>query len=347
MKKVFIDGSAGTTGLKVRERLSSRTDIELVVLSEDLRKDPSARRDAINSADVAFLCLPDAAAVEAVAMVENPSTVVIDTSTAHRTAEGWEYGFPELRGRRERIASSRRIANPGCHASGFIALVEPLVKCGILPPDAPLCAFSLTGYSGGGKKMIAQYELTNPLGGSGDSPRRLDGDSPRRLDGDSSRRLDGDSPRQALPLLFLGGRQYALAQAHKHLPEMAAICGISRPPVFSPVVVPHFSGMEVTVQLSADALKGGIDAVRRCYGDYYCAPGLVSYAVDPAAAEEGFLSSAGLASSDAMQVSAYGNGERVVLVSRFDNLGKGASGAAIQNMNIALGCDEATGLVTS
>ena len=331
MKKVFIDGSAGTTGLKVRERLSSRTDIELVVLSEDLRKDPSARRDAINSADVAFLCLPDAAAVEAVAMVENPSTVVIDTSTAHRTAEGWEYGFPELRGRRERIASSRRIANPGCHASGFIALVEPLVKCGILPPDAPLCAFSLTGYSGGGKKMIAQYEPTNPLGGSGDSPRRL----------------DGDSPRQALPLLFLGGRQYALAQAHKHLPEMAAICGISRPPVFSPVVVPHFSGMEVTVQLFADALKGGIDAVRSCYGDYYCAPGLVSYAVDPAAAEEGFLSSAGLASSDAMQVSAYGNGERVVLVSRFDNLGKGASGAAIQNMNIALGCDEATGLVTS
>ena len=331
MKKVFIDGSAGTTGLKVRERLSSRTDIELVVLSEDLRKDPSARRDAINSADVAFLCLPDAAAVEAVAMVENPSTVVIDTSTAHRTAEGWEYGFPELRGRRERIASSRRIANPGCHASGFIALVEPLVKCGILPPDAPLCAFSLTGYSGGGKKMIAQYELTNPLGGSGDSPRCL----------------DGDSPRQALPLLFLGGRQYALAQAHKHLPEMAAICGISRPPVFSPVVVPHFSGMEVTVQLFADALKGGIDAVRSCYGDYYCAPGLVSYAEDPASAEEGFLSSAGLASSDAMQVSAYGNGERVVLVSRFDNLGKGASGAAIQNMNIALGCDEATGLVTS
>ena len=147
--------------------------------------------------------------------------------------------------------------------------------------------------------------------------------------------------------MFLGGRQYALAQAHKHLPEMAAICGISRPPVFSPVVVPHFSGMEVTVQLFADALKGGIDAVRSCYGDYYCAPGLVSYAVDPAAAEEGFLSSAGLASSDAMQVSAYGNGERVVLVSRFDNLGKGASGAAIQNMNIALGCDEATGLVTS
>lgn len=340
MKKVFIDGSAGTTGLKVRERLSSRTDIELVVLSEDLRKDPSARRDAINSADVAFLCLPDAAAVEAVAMVENPSTVVIDTSTAHRTAEGWEYGFPELRGRRERIASSRRIANPGCHASGFIALVEPLVKCGILPPDAPLCAFSLTGYSGGGKKMIAQYESTNnPLGGSGDSPRRLEGNSPRRL--------DGDSPRWTLPLLFLGGRQYALAQAHKHLPEMAAICGISRPPVFSPVVVPHFSGMEVTVQLFADALKGGIDAVRSCYGDYYCAPGLVSYAVDPAAAEEGFLSSSGLASSDAMQVSAYGNGERVVLVSRFDNLGKGASGAAIQNMNIALGCDEATGLVTS
>lgn len=322
MKRVFIDGSAGTTGLKVRERLASRTDLELVVLPEERRKDPSARKGALNAADIAFLCLPDAAAVEAVAMVENPSTVVIDTSTAHRTAEGWEYGFPELRGRRERIASSHRIANPGCHASGFIALVEPLVRCGIMSADAALCAFSLTGYSGGGKKMIAQYEDNIPLEGS------------------------GNPPRQTLSPLFLGGRQYALGQMHKHLPEMAAICGISRPPVFSPIVVPHFSGMEVTVQLFAEALKGGLDAVRSCYRDYYCAPGLVSFAEDPVAAEEGFLSSAGLASSDAMQVSAYGNGERVVLVSRFDNLGKGASGAAIQNMNIALGCDEAAGLVT-
>ena len=338
MKRVFIDGSAGTTGLKVRERLASRADLELVVLPEELRKDPAARKDALNSADIAFLCLPDAAAVEAVAMVENPSTVVIDTSTAHRTAEGWEYGFPELRGRRERIASSYRIANPGCHASGFIALVEPLVRCGIMPADAALCAFSLTGYSGGGKKMIAHYESNIPLGGSGDSPRRSEGDSPLCS--------EGDSPRQAETLLFLGGRQYALGQAHKHLPEMAAVCGLVHPPVFSPVVVPHFSGMEVTVQVFAHVLKGGLAAVRACYREYYCAPGLVSYAEDPAASECGFLSSAGLSSSDAMQVSAYGNDERVVLVSRFDNLGKGASGAAIQNMNIALGCDEATGLVT-
>ena len=309
MKRVFIDGSAGTTGLKVRERLATRSDIELVLLPEELRKDPAARKDALNSADIAFLCLPDAAAVEAVAMVENPSTVVIDTSTAHRTAEGWEYGFPELRGRRERIASSHRIANPGCHASGFIALVEPLVMCGIMPADAALCAFSLTGYSGGGKKMIAAYEEEH-----------------------------AHSP------LFLGGRQYALGQSHKHLPEMAAVCGLAHPPVFSPVVVPHFSGMEVTVQVFAHVLKGGLAAVRDCYRDYYHAPGLVSYAEDPAAAEGGFLSSVGLASSDAMQVSAYGNDERVVLVSRFDNLGKGASGAAIQNMNIALGLPEDTGL---
>ena len=181
MKKVFIDGSAGTTGLRIRERLADRHDIELTVLPEALRKDPAARRDALNAADVAFLCLPDAAAVEAVGMVENPKTVVIDTSTAHRTAAGWEYGFPELLGRRERIAASTRIANPGCHASGFIALVEPLVRLGLLTPDASLSAFSLTGYSGGGKKMIADYE-------SASTP------------------------------LHLGGRQYALGQSHKHLP---------------------------------------------------------------------------------------------------------------------------------
>lgn len=310
MKKVFIDGSSGTTGLRIRERLASRGDIELAVLPEELRKDPGARRDALNASDVAFLCLPDAAAVEAAAMVENPETVVIDTSTAHRTADGWEYGFPELAGRRRRIAASRRIANPGCHASGFVALVEPLVRAGVLSADARLCAFSLTGYSGGGKKMIAEYEASEPSDG-----------------------------------LLSGGRQYALSQSHKHLPEMVKICGLAHAPVFSPVVVPHYSGMEVTVQLFADQLAGGADAAAECLAAAYSGGGLVRFA--GGSSESGFLSSAALSGRDDMAVSVFGNADRVVLVSRFDNLGKGASGAAIQNMNIALGCGELTGLVVA
>ena len=336
MKKVFIDGSAGTTGLRIRERLTSRKDIELVVLSEELRKDVEARRDALNAADVAFLCLPDAAAIEAVSLVENPDTVVIDTSTAHRTKDGWEYGFPELAGRRERIAAAKRIANPGCHASGFIALVEPLVRAGLVARDAKLCAFSLTGYSGGGKKMIADYEtqIREPSGGAGAPPRPLSAN------------------------LYLGGRQYALAQAHKHLPEMSKICGLDFAPCFSPIVVPHLSGMEVTVPLHGV----DIEAVKDCYREYYGEQGtgngesasakatadkrgLVRFVEDPAAAEGGFLSSAGLSGRDDMEVSVYGNSDRAVLVSRFDNLGKGASGAAIQNMNLVLGSAEDEGLV--
>ena len=327
MKRVFIDGSAGTTGLRIRERLSSRADLELVVLPDEVRKDVSARRDALNSCDVAFLCLPDAAAIEAVSLVESPDTVVIDTSTAHRTADGWEYGFPELAGRRERIAAAKRIANPGCHASGFIALVEPLVRAGLVARDAKLCAFSLTGYSGGGKKMIADYEtqLREPSRGSGNPPRPFSAN------------------------FYLGGRQYALAQAHKHLPEMAKICGMANAPCFSPIVVPHLSGMEVTVQLHGVS----VEAVKDCYRDYYGAVGqetggsrhgLVAFVEDPAAAEGGFLSSAGLSGRDDMEVSVYGNDDRVILVSRFDNLGKGASGAAIQNMNLVLGCAEDEGL---
>lgn len=318
MSRVFIDGSAGTTGLRIRERLSSRADLEVVTLPEELRKDPSARRDALNSCDIAFLCLPDAAAKESVSLVESPDVVVIDTSTAHRTNDGWEYGFPELAGRRERIAKAKRIANPGCHASGFIALVEPLVRAGIIAADEKLSAFSLTGYSGGGKKMIADYEpkTTNPSGGAEDLPRSFP--------------------------LFQGGRQYALGQTHKHLPEMVKVCGLDNAPCFSPIVVPHYSGMEVTVSLFGRSLA----AIKQCYCDYY-GRGLVFFADDPAAAEGGFLSSAGLSGSDAMEVSAYGNDERVILVARFDNLGKGASGAAIQNMNLALGCDERMGLVCS
>ena len=303
MKKVFIDGSAGTTGLRIRERLENRRDLEFIVIAEELRKNVEARRMALNEADVAFLCLPDAAALDAVALVENPSTVIIDTSTAHRVSNGWEYGFPELEGRRARIASSKRIANPGCHASGFIALVEPLVRAGLVARNEKLCAFSLTGYSGGGKKMIADYETAGTQ-------------------------------------LHIGGRQYALAQLHKHLPEMAAISGLDFAPCFSPIVVPHLSGMEVTVQLFGKS----VEAIADCYRQYYAEGGLVRFVEDPAEVEGGFLSSAALSGRDSMEVSVYGNGDRVILVSRFDNLGKGASGAAIQNMNIVLGCDEDKGL---
>ena len=309
MKRVFIDGSAGTTGLRIRERLSQRNDIELIVLSEELRKDTEARRKALNGADVAFLCLPDAAAVEAVELVSNPETVIIDTSTAHRTSESWEYGFPELEGRRARIAAAKRIANPGCHASGFVALVEPLVRGRLITVNEKLAAFSLTGYSGGGKKMIADYETAGTN-------------------------------------LHIGGRQYALGQRHKHLPEMARICGLVNEPCFSPVVVPHLSGMEVTVPLFASQFREPVtlEQVKAVYREYYAKGGLVRFVEDPAAAEGGFLSSAALSGRDDMEVSVYGNDERMVLVSRFDNLGKGASGAAIQNMNIVLGVDEAEGL---
>ena len=309
MKRVFIDGSAGTTGLRIRERLASREDIQLITLPEELRKDTEARRQALNEADVAFLCLPDAAAVEAVELVSNPETVIIDTSTAHRTAESWEYGFPELEGRRARIAASKRIANPGCHASGFIARVEPLVRSRLITVNEKLTAFSLTGYSGGGKKMIADYETAGTN-------------------------------------LHIGGRQYALGQKHKHLPEMAKICGLVNEPCFSPIVVPHLSGMEVTVPLFASQFREPVtlERVKDVYREYYGRGGLVRFVDDPAAAEGGFLSSAGLSGRDDLEVSVYGNDERMVLVSRFDNLGKGASGAAIQNMNLVLGVAEEEGL---
>ncbi len=305
MKKVFIDGSAGTTGLRIRDRLAARDDIELVVLPEELRKDVSARRDALNGADIAFLCLPDAAAIEAVSLVENPDTAIIDTSTAHRVAPGWEYGFPELAGRRGRIRASKRIANPGCHASGFIALVEPLVRGGLLRAGSALSCFSLTGYSGGGKKMIAEYE----------APAR--------------------------PPLLEAPRQYGLSQSHKHLAEMKAICGLDVAPAFAPVVAPFHSGMEVSVFVFREDLAGSPDDVRDCYRRYY-AEGLVHVADGDA--EGGFLSAAAYAGRDDMEVSVHGNEERILLVSRFDNLGKGASGSAIQNMNILLGADERTGL---
>ena len=305
MTKIFIDGSAGTTGLRIYERLEARRDLELIRLTEELRKDTEARREALNSADIAFLCLPDAAAIEAVSLIENGSTAVIDTSTAHRTADGWEYGFPELYGRRERIAGSKRIANPGCHASGFVALVEPLVRCGIITPGAKLTAHSITGYSGGGKKMIAEYE------GGGRDP------------------------------LFDAPRQYGLTQKHKHLPEMSKICGLDTLPVFCPIVAPYYAGMEVTVPLFVDEICGKVQDIKDTYRDYY-KNGLVKFA--DTADEGGFLSAGKLSGRDDMEITVCGNDERILLVARFDNLGKGASGAAIQNMNIILGCDEAEGL---
>lgn len=305
MTKVFIDGSAGTTGIRIEDRLSARTDIRLIRLPEELRKDPVARKEALHSADIAFLCLPDAAAIEAVALAEGANVKIIDTSTAHRTDPAWAYGFPELSGQREKIKNFSRIANPGCHASGFVALVAPLVNSGILPKELALTCFSLTGYSGGGKKMIAEYE--------------------------SSERSS----------LLKGPRQYALTQQHKHLREMIALCGIDNAPIFCPIVGDFYSGMEVTVPLFAKDIKGGINDIRALYQNYY-QNGLVRYSDEPDT--DGMLSAAAYSGRDDMQVSVHGNEDRIILTARFDNLGKGASGAAIQNMNILLGIDETTGL---
>ncbi len=304
MKKIFIDGAAGTTGLRIHERLSLRRDIELLQLPEALRKDEAARKAAMNEADVVFLCLPDEAAREAVLLIENETTAVIDTSTAHRTAPGWVYGFPELIGPGA-VAAARRIANPGCHASGFIALVRPLVAAGLLAPAAALSCFSLTGYSGGGKKMIAAYE----------DPQR--------------------------PVLYDAPRQYGLAQQHKHLAEMQKICGLQTAPAFCPVVADFYSGMEVTVPLFAQDLRGSLADVAAAYRACYTGP-VVRFA--EGTDEAGFLSAAAFSGRDDMEISLWGNEERLLLCARFDNLGKGASGAALQNMNLLLGAEETEGL---
>lgn len=305
MAKVFIDGSYGTTGLRIRNRLNERRDIELITLPEELRKDTAARKEALNTADIAFLCLPDDAARQAVKMVESPDTVIIDCSTAHRTNDDWVYGLPELDGQSFLIGNSKRIANPGCHASGFIALVAPLVQDGLIHPDALLSCFSLTGYSGGGNGMIAQYETS-----------------------DRDRTLSAP-------------RMYGLSQNHKHVPEMMKICGLNHAPVFCPVVADFYSGMQVTVCLTRHDISGTIDDIRAAYKEkYHC--GLIRYCEDD---EDGFLSAIKYDGRDDMMIAAYGNDDRMTLVARFDNLGKGASGAAIQNMNIVLGVDEATGLV--
>ncbi len=307
MHKIFIDGSAGTTGLRIRERLSARKDIELLILPEELRKDTSARAEMLNKSDISFLCLPDTAAEEAVSLIDDPDTVVIDTSTAHRTAEGWVYGMPELTGLRAQLETASRIANPGCHASGFIALIRPLTELGIISKDTALSCFSLTGYSGGGKKMIADYEA------------------------------DGRDKLLDAP------RIYALTQEHKHLKEMARLCMLDKAPVFSPIVASYYSGMEVSVSLTRELVSCGIEDIRTAYRDYYKG-GLIRY---DDSAEGGFISASAFSGRDDMAVAVFGNDDRMTLISRFDNLGKGASGAAIQNMNIRLGLDEAEGLCVS
>ncbi len=308
MKKIFIDGKAGTTGLRIFERLGGRADIQLITLSEEQRKDTEARREALNAADIAFLCLPDPAAIEAVSLIENPDTVVIDTSTAHRTSPDWTYGFPELSVEQEqKIKNSKRIAVPGCHASGFIALVYPLVEAGILAPDALLTCHSLTGYSGGGKSMIADYTA------------------------------QGRSP------LLDGPRQYGLTQQHKHLREMKAICGLDAAPIFCPIVADFYSGMEVTVPLFASALRNGatLADVAEVYRKKFTGP-IVSF--DESMTADGFISAAALSGKDSMRIGVTGNDERMALVAVYDNLGKGASGAAVECLNIVMGCDKTFGL---
>lgn len=301
MKKIFIDGRAGTTGLRIYERLENRNDIEIITLSDELRKDAAARKEAINSADIVMLCLPDAASIEAVAMLENKNTVVIDTSTAHRTNPGWAYGFPELSaGFEDKIKNAGRIAVPGCHASGFIALVYPLVEQGIISADELLTCHSITGYSGGGKKMISQY-------------------------GDHNRDELLDAPRQ-----------YGLSQTHKHLKEMKCISGLENEPVFCPIVSDFYSGMVVTVPLFKSMLKDGktVDDIKAVYGEKYNTK-IVKYVEN--ADEEGFLSANKLSGKDSMEIAVYGNEDRILLTSRYDNLGKGASGAALECLNIVLG----------
>lgn len=308
MTKIFIDGKAGTTGLRIYDRLSAREDITLITLPEEQRKDPACRKAALNEADVAFLCLPDAAAMEAVSMVENPDTVIIDTSTAHRTNPDWTYGMPELSAAQEQaVKTAKRIAVPGCHASGFVALVYPLVEAGIVDKSVLLTCHSITGYSGGGKSMIADYEAEDA------------------------------------PYALTTPRQYGISQQHKHLREMKAITGIANAPHFSPIVSNYYSGMEVTVPLFADQLVDGktVEDIKAVYAQKYTGP-VLNYCeqID----ENGFIAAGALSGKDSMHVAVYGNPERILLTAVYDNLGKGASGAALECLNLVMGKEKDYGL---
>ncbi len=310
--KIFIDGSEGTTGLRIHERFAEREDVELLPISSELRKDKEERKRLINSSDITFLCLPDAAAEESVSLVENDHVRIIDTSTAHRTMEGWAYGFPELsKEHREAISAGNRIAVPGCYATGFISLVYPMVAGGLISADYPVSAFGISGYSGGGRKMIAAYE--------------------------------SDEREDAL----LAPREYALSQAHKHLKEMKKIPGLKREPLFSPIVADYYSGMVVSVPVYTDLMNKGRtpQEVWKYLADFYAGSRFVR--VMPFGAEEAsanMLAGNAMSGRDSLRIYVTGNEDRVLLSSQFDNLGKGASGAAIQCLNIALGCEETKGL---
>lgn len=309
--KIFIDGSEGTTGLRIFERFEGRDDIELLKIPSELRKDPDTIKKYINDSDITFLCLPDAAAMEAADMADE-RVVVIDTSTAHRTTEGWAYGFPELsKGHRDAIRNGKRIAVPGCYASGFIGAAYPLVKEGILPADYPVSVFAVSGYSGGGKKLIAAYEE------------------------------EGRDPK------FDSARMYAWGQSHKHLKEMKAITGLAAEPLFCPLTTNYHSGMIVQVPLFTDRLNKKMtpEELRDFFAEYYKSEKFIKVLPFGADVEAGgALFSDACAGWDGMEILVTGNNDRIVVATRFDNLGKGASGAAIQCMNIVLGCDEAKGL---
>ncbi len=301
-KKIFIDGREGTTGLGIVSRIEKRKDVELIVLEDSVRKDVDARKKAINESDITILCLPDEAAKQSVSLCENENTIILDASTAHRTAEGWTYGLPELaKDQAEKIKNSKRVAVPGCHASGFITLVSPLVKSGILGKDALLTVHSITGYSGGGKKMIAQYE----------------------------------SPE--MDECLFAPRQYGLTQKHKHLPEMVHYTGLENAPVFCPIVSNFYSGMLVTVPIFKQYLQNGatIEDVKNVFKKAYDGSMNIEYIDD--ISEEGFANSNNLSGTDKMQVAVCGNEDRMILMARYDNLGKGASGAAAQCLDLILG----------
>lgn len=310
MFNVFIDGKEGTTGLQIYERLEKRSDIRLMLLPDEFRKDVNARKECLNSADLCFLCLPDAAAKEAAQLVTNPSVKIIDASTAHRTNPEWVYGFPEISAdRKEQIARSNRVANPGCHATGFISVVAPLIKSGMVPSDYPFVAHSITGYSGGGKKMIAEYQ-------------------------DSGRAKELDAPRQ-----------YALSLNHKHLPEMVNECGLKFAPVFNPIVADFYCGMCVTVPLHTRLLnkKYTPNDIKAFFTEYYATQNFVKIVESDNLPS--FLSANKLAGTNNLEIIVSGNEDRILLAAVFDNLGKGASGAAVQNMNIMFGLDERVSLL--
>lgn len=307
--KVYIDGQSGTTGLQIYDRIGQREDLELLRIPEELRHDPDERKKYLNSADIVFLCLPDEGAREAVSFIENPNVRVIDASTAHRTNPDWTYGYPELsKAQREAIRTSKRVANPGCHATGFISTTAPLVAMGVIPKDYPMSCYSLTGYSGGGKKMIAEYEA------------------------------EGRSELLDAPGI------YGLNLHHKHLPEMQTVTGLAYPPVFMPVVDDYYKGMATTIMLQNRLLPGQPSAEEICakLADYYRDEHFVS--VVPFGENDSKLYANKLAGTNRLEIVVCGHEEQTTVTALFDNLGKGASGAAVQNMNIMLGLPEETGL---